>query len=165
MARRAAAASERRRIDAERGSRTVAGRVTRRHDDGRVEVDWPGNPRGPVPARLIAGADAGLEVAATLGSPVLLLLDGEDGSPIVLGAIRDRIVAGASEVAAALPKPDEVLIDGKRLVIDAQDEIVLRCGKGSITLRADGQVVVRGTRLVSRASGTNRIKGGNVQIN
>ncbi len=165
MARRAAAATPRRREETEGGSRTVAGRVIRRHADGRIEVDWPGNPRGPVPARLIAGTDAGLDVAATLGAPVLLLLDGADRSPIVLGAIRDRIVADPGEVVAAIPKPDEVVIDGKRLVIDAQDEIVLRCGKGSITLRADGQVVVRGTRVVSRASGTNRIKGGNVQIN
>ncbi|MCC6418741.1 MAG: hypothetical protein IT429_10940, partial [Gemmataceae bacterium] len=48
---------------------------------------------------------------------------------------------------------------------DAKEEIVLRCGKSSITLRKDGKVVVLGAEVVSRASGTNKIKGAAVRIN
>jgi hypothetical protein len=62
-------------------------------------------------------------------------------------------------------KPLEALVDGKRVVIDAQDEIVLRCGEASITLRRNGRVVVRGTYVETRSRGVNRIKGGTVQIN
>jgi hypothetical protein len=49
--------------------------------------------------------------------------------------------------------------------LEAQEEIVLKCGEGSITLRKDGKIIIKGTHLLSRASGPNRIKGGSVQIN
>ena len=47
----------------------------------------------------------------------------------------------------------------------ASRELVLRCGKASVTLTSDGAVRIRGTDVLSRASATNRIRGGNVQIN
>lgn len=59
----------------------------------------------------------------------------------------------------------EVMVDDKRIEIEGQDEVVLRCGKASITLRRNGRVVIRGTYVESRASGTNRIKGSSVLIN
>ena len=69
--------------------------------------------------------------------------------------------AKVQEAAPAI----EALVDGKRVVLEAQDEIVLRCGKASITLRRNGRIVIRGTYVETRAEGTNRIKGGSVQIN
>jgi len=62
-------------------------------------------------------------------------------------------------------KPTEALVDGKRVVLDGQDEVVLRCGESSITLRRNGRVVIRGTYVETRAQGVNRIRGGSVQIN
>lgn len=65
-------------------------------------------------------------------------------------------------------KEDEKLdveVDGKRVKIDGKDEIVLRCGQASITLRRNGRVVIRGTYVETRSKGTNRIKGGSVLIN
>jgi hypothetical protein len=59
----------------------------------------------------------------------------------------------------------EAVVDGKRVLIDAKDEVVIRCGKASITLRRNGRVVIRGTFVETRAEGVNRIKGGSVQIN
>jgi uncharacterized protein (DUF2345 family) len=56
-------------------------------------------------------------------------------------------------------------IDGQRLQFEAKDEIVLKCGKASITLTKAGKIIIRGTYLLSRSSGVNRIKGGSVQIN
>jgi hypothetical protein len=50
-------------------------------------------------------------------------------------------------------------------VFDAKDEIQLRCGKSSVTLRKDGKIEIKGTQIVSRASGVNRIKGASVAIN
>jgi hypothetical protein len=57
------------------------------------------------------------------------------------------------------------MIDGKRVTFDAREEIVLRCGKASITLTKAGKVLIRGAYLLNRSSGVNRIKGGSVQIN
>jgi hypothetical protein len=68
-------------------------------------------------------------------------------------------------VAPTADVPREALVDGKRIVFDAQDEIVLRCGKASITLRRNGRIIIRGTRVETAAEGVNRIKGGTVEIN
>ena len=50
-------------------------------------------------------------------------------------------------------------MDGKRVVIEGKDEIVLQCGQASITLRRNGKVIIKGTYVESHASGTQRIKG------
>jgi hypothetical protein len=49
--------------------------------------------------------------------------------------------------------------------IEACDELELRCGKASITLRRNGRVVVRGTYVETYSQGTNRIKGATVEFN
>jgi hypothetical protein len=51
------------------------------------------------------------------------------------------------------------------LVVEARENLTLRCGDGSITLRADGKILIKGKDLVSHAQRTNRIKGGSVAIN
>jgi hypothetical protein len=55
--------------------------------------------------------------------------------------------------------------DGRRVEIEAADELVLRCGEASITLTRDGRITICGTYVETRARGTNRIRGGSVQIN
>jgi uncharacterized protein (DUF2345 family) len=59
----------------------------------------------------------------------------------------------------------EVDSDGQRLIVSAKEQIVLRCGKASITLTKAGKVLIDGTYVLSRSSGANRIKGGSVQLN
>jgi hypothetical protein len=76
-----------------------------------------------------------------------------------------RSVAPPPADAAAAEPPLEAVVDGKRVVIDAQDEVVIRCGKASITLRRNGRVIIRGTYVETRSEGVNRIRGGSVQIN
>ena len=56
-------------------------------------------------------------------------------------------------------------VDGKRIVIEGKEEIVLQCGESSITLTKAGKILIRGKYLVSRSSGVNRILGGSVQVN
>ena len=41
----------------------------------------------------------------------------------------------------------------------------LVCGNSSVTLYSDGRVIVKGAELLTRATGTNRIRGASVQIN
>lgn len=52
-----------------------------------------------------------------------------------------------------------------RVELAAQSELVLRCGKGKIVLRADGRVAITGLDIVSAAERRQRIKGGSVEIN
>ena len=51
------------------------------------------------------------------------------------------------------------------LVFGANKSLTLQCGEGSITLRGDGKVLIKGKELVSRADGINRVKGAAVAIN
>ena len=51
------------------------------------------------------------------------------------------------------------------LVLEAKSSITLRVGEGSITIREDGKILIKGKDLVSHAQRMNRIKGGAVSIN
>jgi len=61
--------------------------------------------------------------------------------------------------------PDVAEADGRRVVIKGHEEIVLPCEETSITLRANGKVIIRGAQIESHARGLNRIKGGGVKVN
>lgn len=56
-------------------------------------------------------------------------------------------------------------VDGKRVLIEGKEEIVLKCGDSSITLTKSGKILIRGKYLLNRSSGVNRIMGGSVQVN
>lgn len=96
------------------------------------------------------------------GAEVLLQFDqGDIDKPIILGVIQQPETWIQQIAGHTL----EVDADGQRLQIQAQQQLVLRCGAASITLTKAGKVLIKGTYLSSHASGTHRIKGGCVQIN
>jgi hypothetical protein len=132
--------------------------------DGRPEVHFDND--GPaVPARLaVRTTRARIETAIAAGQQAVVVFEGGDRSrPLIVGFIE----------ALDQPQPDapegmpvvEADVDGRRVRVTAQDEIVLECGSASVTLRRNGRVVIRGTYVETRSDGTNRIKGGQVQIN
>ena len=136
---------------------------------GCALVQFPGS-AGSVPARSVLDANAHPDRSPQdmIGLPVLLVFESGDRSlPIIVGVIREALLP---EPAIASLKLDlgerrDVLVDGRRLVLDAQQEIVLRCGKSTIVLQRDGKVLIRGAHLVSRSSGPNKIKGGSINLN
>lgn len=94
---------------------------------------------------------------------VVMFEDGELTRPIIIGCLEE---AGARTPLNTQGGVDvEADVDGKRLLVTAKEEIVLRCGKASITLTKDGKVLVQGTYVSSCSSGAHRIRGGSVQIN
>ena len=100
--------------------------------------------------------------AAHIGRPVILIFDrGQPERPIVIGVLRDH------EDWSLRDRPAQVQVDsdGQRLIVSARDQLVLRCGKASITLTKAGKVLIEGSYLLSRSTGVNRIKGGSVQLN
>jgi len=92
---------------------------------------------------------------------VLMFEDGDPGRPIVLGCLPRAEGWPVSE----RPGQVEVDADGERLMVSAKEQLVLRCGKASITLTKEGKVLIQGAYVSSRSSGVNRIKGGSVQLN
>ena len=127
------------------------------------------NGGGPKVARLLAGLHgAELRKKESNGREVLLVFEeGDPDRPIIVGLIgdflEDIIFMETNEHDSQEPK--EALVDGKRVTLEAKEEVVLKCGKGSITIRKDGKIVIRGTHLLSRSSGPQRIKGSSVSIN
>jgi len=74
--------------------------------------------------------------------------------------------ADAPAPVARAPAPAvEARVDGQRVVLEGKDEVVLKCGAASITLKRDGKVILRGAYVETNAKGVNRIKGGSVKIN
>jgi hypothetical protein len=145
------------------------GKITEIDDQGHVYVDFEGNRLGPISARFVDSMAPKLEkVFETADHRVLLVFENEDSKlPVIIDTIRDSIdeAAGKDPVAYQMDEADNVFIDGKRFTFDAKEQIVLRCGKSSITLTRAGKILIRGAYLLNRSSGVNRIKGGSVQIN
>lgn len=118
--------------------------------------------QGPIAARTIVPLDADVVAQAiAAGREVLLAFDGDRAdAPIILGWLEPTTPASTPGGASV-----DATVDGKRVVIQGSDEIVLQCGLASITLRRNGRVVIRGVEVESRARGTNKVRGGSVLIN
>jgi len=135
------------------------GRIYAIDVDGVVSV-WIRGEKRPRPARLAVSATLEqIERAIESHQPVLLLVEDDDQQrPIIVGFVEERVKPGPAQVV-------EADVDGKRVRVVGQDEIVFECGNASITLRRNGRVVIKGTYVETHSDGTNRIKGGQVRIN
>ncbi|MEQ6250650.1 DUF6484 domain-containing protein [Sulfitobacter sp. HNIBRBA3233] len=120
--------------------------------DGAPLVVFPSNPEDhALPARSLCslGAqDAGCEVA-------LLFEDGARTRPLIIGRIVDPVRNDGANV----------IRDGETVRVTGKERIELRVGKSAIIMEKDGHITIRGTHLVSHASGSNHIRGGSVNLN
>jgi hypothetical protein len=121
-----------------------------------VRVVFPGcpDPAG-VPARSMIQLEPGDE-----STDVALMFElGDPLRPCVLGRMMSQPGPG--------PAAPEVRVsrDGDRVVLAAEQEIVLQCGEASITLTRAGKVLIRGAYVLSASSGVNRVLGASVEIN
>jgi len=146
------------------GRDTIVGRIAAVTEDGVIWVDFEDNPGKPLRAMTTAVISV-----QDVGRKVLILFErGDRRRPIVVGCLSDKAVQGpAQEIALKLNRQrhDEVRVDGRQVVIEAAQELLLKCGKGTILVKSDGSIVIKGTRIVSRAKGIQKIKGAAVSIN
>jgi hypothetical protein len=129
-----------------------------RDDGGTPLVGYAGQPgTAALAARTVVDLHG-----AHIGRQIVLMFEGGDATrPIVMGVLR-------GDVGTAMEHPPgqvEVDADGERMLVSAKEQLVLRCGKASITLTRAGKVLIHGEYVLSRSSGVNRIKGGSVQLN
>lgn len=83
----------------------------------------------------------------------------------VVAVVGVALAAPTSPPAATQSPAIEADVDGQRVRLSGEKEVVIACGKSSITLRANGRVIIKGMQIESYSEGTNRIKGGQVRIN
>ena len=138
----------------------VVGVIVGMNEEGLPMVSFPGclTEQGIIARTTVVfgRADIGRQVA-------LLFEAGDTRKPMVIGRIQ---IPGAPVEDRARKTPVvEATLDGERLVLSADREIVLKCGKASITLTRAGKIILRGAYLLNRSSGVNKIKGASVQIN
>ncbi len=132
----------------------LVGRIVTLDAPDAPHVIFPHAPPEGLPARAmlpLTQADIGRDVA-------LMFEAGNPRRPIVMGRM-------ATAVAEEKPPVIEAEVDDRRIEIEAQEQLVLRCGESSITLTRSGKIIIRGTYVLTRSSGVNRIQGGSVEIN
>lgn len=153
----------------------IIGTVMEIDGQGQVLVDFRTNPKqGPITAVTTLGISQKL-----VGRQVALLFaEGDLARPVIMGLIHSPLqdmlesyeITPLDESAPAGSQPmgagvEDVTIDGKRIVLEGKEEIVLKCGEASITLTRAGKILIRGKYLLNRSEGVNRIMGGSVQVN
>ena len=85
--------------------------------------------------------------------------------PIILGLLHKPTPLAETLDTTQESQILEITQQGKRIVIEAEQELELRCGEAVILLTADGHIQLRGGYITSHADATQRIRGGSVQIN
>jgi hypothetical protein len=137
----------------------IVGTLLGMTDDARTPlVIYPGQ----AGSAAIAARSAVDVQAEHIGRQVVLVFEGADSAkPIVMGILRNLEGSALEQRHQNV----EVESDGERMIVNARAELVLRCGRASITLTKAGKVLIHGTYVSSRSTGVNRIKGGSVQLN
>ncbi len=128
-------------------------------DERPLLLGLPGLPHEIVPGRTTVAL-----LRQQIGSDVVVLFEqGDVRRPIIVGAVQ-----GSGQRLPSAPVPAALVsaqVDEQRVVLTAEREIVLKCGDASITLTRAGKVLIKGTYVLSRSSGYNKIKGAAVDIN
>jgi hypothetical protein len=158
----------------------VVGRLAPGSTAEAPQVLFDENGAAAVAARTAVPLDAPLidRAIATRRGVLLQFEKGKLDRPIIVGLLQEQptllseLLAGGSKTAPKAPPATaarksraEAKLDGKRVVLEAENEIELRCGDSSITLSRDGKIIVKGAYVETYSRGVNRIKGGAVKIN
>jgi hypothetical protein len=121
--------------------------------------------RVAVSAVALSPRDIGRQVA-------LSFVSGDLQKPMVVGLIHgnhgellDDCALTPTESVVESAAVHTFRVDGKKVVVTGDEEIVLQCGESSITLTKGGKIEIRGKYLVSRSTGVNRILGASVNVN
>ena len=124
--------------------------------DDVLLVTFPGQVGSePVPCRMVANANVD---RACVGSQALLVFEhGDRRRPVLVGCLTNGPSASAPAV--------DIKADGATVTVSAREQIVLRCGKASLTLTRADKVILQGEYISQRSVGVVRIKGGCVEIN
>lgn len=145
------------------------GRIVRITESGVVLVDFTGNHSGPIATRTTTSSRVEtLRKGNPVGREVLLAFENNDPRfPIIIDTMYSLIeeIAEPATVTFNEEEPQEVSVDGKSISFEAEKEIVLKCGRASITLTKAGKILIKGDYVLSHSSGENRIRGGSVSVN
>lgn len=134
-----------------------------RQEDEMPLVVLNAQPQEPLPARSLIPLDA---LRRAVDEEVALVFaDGAEEQPIIIGVVQKATSKVSGQLDKSADGDVDVYVDKQRVVLEGQEQVVLRCGEASIELHRNGKLVIRGVHVVTHAEGVNRIRGGSVQIN
>lgn len=138
----------------------ATGKIHQVFDNGEIWIQLDGE-AAPKKAQLLTTGYVDLQLYQESTRIFVQQLPGE--SPIIMGVLQERLptLSALAEDMQDL----SVHADGKRTTIAAKNEVELKCGKGSILLKKNGKVIIKGSEVISRSTGANKIKGASVNIN
>ena len=140
----------------------ASGRIHRIAEDGSILVLISSSSQHPCQAGTIVPVGPG-----DVGREVVLAFTPErKDRPVILGMVAEHS-RPKTQARIDLERSDvrDLRIDGQFIHFKAADEILLECGQGSIRLRRDGKIIIKGLQIISRSKGVNKIKGAAVSIN
>ena len=160
-----------------RESAAWKGHITGFDKDGTILVKSP-ELETPLPCYYVRNSE-GERAQLNTNDSVLFIIDANKKSGYIMGLIEpyyphlEKIIEEIhtrdypkDQVEVEVPgKLERVRVNGRKILIEADEEIQLKCGKGVITVDNNGKIIVKGTHLLSRSSGPQRIKGASVSIN
>ena len=118
---------------------SVVGELLAVTDDGRVPLVRHHGCNEPAALRARTMIDLH---GQHIGSLVVLVFEtGDPSLPIVVGLLRGT----TSWATQDLPAQVEIDADGERMIVSAREQLVVRCGKASITLTKAGKVLIEGS--------------------
>ncbi|MBN1931348.1 MAG: hypothetical protein JW786_07035 [Desulfobacterales bacterium] len=126
----------------------MRGRISAIRPNGEIIVEYKENSSSLVCDFL--RTSAGSIPLLTKGDPVLFVLEKSGVRGCVIGVVQKYITGEESSY---------------QLDFVAQNKIELRCGGSSLTMSKEGKVILKGSQVVTKASGVNKIKGASVKIN
>jgi hypothetical protein len=140
----------------------LRGRVVGLDVDGCIDVAIDDNADSIRCSALITNGSTPPTIS--IADDVLVWCDVARSTGIVIGRVAPH-VSRSGGAAAQGPVEESEASTPDTLVLEAKNTLVLRVGDGSITIRADGKILIKGKDLVSHATNMNRVKGGAVAIN
>ncbi|HZF97489.1 MAG TPA: DUF6484 domain-containing protein [Pseudoxanthomonas sp.] len=127
------------------------------------DFDEAGRPRVVVPGHI--GAPRVARAICALGPDhpgqqcALLFEQGDLARPLIMGVLQEPVITLHALGAKTITQ------EAESFTVDAKHAIELRCGKASLRLSSDGRIELRGSTVVSHATGLNRIRGASVKLN
>jgi hypothetical protein len=124
-------------------------------DSGRPRVIVPGHIVVPRVARAICALGPGQEGRQC----ALLFEEGDLARPLIMGVLQEPVITIHALGATTTTQ------EAESFTVEAERAIELRCGKASLRLSSDGRIELRGSTVVSHATGLNRMRGASIKLN
>jgi hypothetical protein len=106
----------------------------------------------PIEAAIAPEVDPGVIADAREDGQLVLVEVAEGEAPLVVAALHTR-------------RPRELRLKAATIQIEADQEVLLRSGRGAVRVRADGDIEVVGSRISAASRGLFRIVGRMLRLN